>query len=263
MLNTKTILIVDDEPRTRQGLKKTLEVWSEGRYEIISAASAKEATDVLEGKKVHLLITDICMPEVSGLKMLEELNMKEHKFVVIILSGFPEFDYAQQAIRLGVVNYLLKPINKRKLIESVEKAMEIEANQERVEIIEKLVDDKLINVRSDNFQTQPPIKEVLRFVDENIKGHLSLRDVANHVHLNSSYLSVLFKEQTNLTFSEYVTRRRLENAKKLLMSTHLTIDEIANEVGYQTAKYFIKIFKEFENMTPSRFRKSNSDNQIQ
>ncbi|SNS74385.1 two component transcriptional regulator, AraC family [Anaerovirgula multivorans] len=263
MMHSKTILIVDDEPKTRQGLKKTLGIWSEGKYEIICAESAKEAIHVLERQRVHLLITDICMPEISGLKMLEKLNMKEQKLVVIILSGFPEFDYAQQAIRLGVVNYLLKPINKRKLIESVEKAMEVEANQERVGMIEKLVDDKLLNVRSENYRTQSPIKEALRFVDENIKGQLSLRDVANHVHLNSSYLSVLFKEQTNLTFSEYVTRRRLENAKKLLMSTNLTVDEIAHDVGYQTAKYFIKLFKEFEKMTPSRFRKSNSDNQIQ
>ena len=56
-----------------------------------------------------------------------------------------------------------------------------------------------------------------------------------------------------------MTRRRLENAKKLLLSTNLTIDEIAHEVGYQTTKYFCKIFKEFEAVTPSQFRRSNND----
>lgn len=259
----KRILIVDDEPRTRQGLKKTLGLWSEGKYEILCAESAREALELLEQKTINLIITDICMPETSGLKMLETLKIKENKLVVIILSGFPEFDYAQQAIQLGVVNYLLKPINKHKLIESVEKAMEVEARLQQAGKIERLMDGKLLRVREEDYTHQSPIKEVLSFVEANIAGQLSLREVANHVHLNSNYLSVLFKEQTNLTFSEYVTRRRLENAKKLLLSTDMTIEEIAREVGYQTAKYFIKLFKEFEAITPSRFRKANDINIIQ
>ncbi|WP_256592999.1 helix-turn-helix transcriptional regulator, partial [Pseudomonas sp. 2822-15] len=70
------------------------------------------------------------------------------------------------------------------------------------------------------------------------------------VHLNASYFSVLFKEQTGLTFSEYLTRRRMQVAKKLLFSTDLPIGVIAEKVGYQTAKYFIKLFKELEGHTP-------------
>lgn len=262
MIHSKRILIVDDEPKTREGLKKTLGIWSEGRYEILSAESAKEAMGVIERQGVHLLITDICMPEVSGLKMLEELNKKNGKLVVIILSGFPEFDYAQQAIQLGVINYLLKPINKSKLIEAVEKAMEVEARQERAGKMEKFMDGQLLNLRNED-SIQTPVREAICFVDENIKGQLSLKNVANHVHLNANYLSVLFKEQTNLTFSEYVTRLRLEKAKKLLLTSHLTVEDIANEVGYQTSKYFIKVFKASEGVTPYRFRKINNGDLIQ
>ncbi|OPJ55851.1 response regulator transcription factor [Alkalithermobacter paradoxus] len=258
----KTILIVDDEPRTRQGLKKTIEVWGEGKYDVLCAASAKEAFEILEEKKVHLLITDICMPEISGLKMLEQLRNRQDRLVSIILSGFPEFDYAQRAIQLGVVNYLLKPISKSKLIESVEKAMEVEDNQNKVEKIEKIVDKQLLNIESENYQNQSPIKEALGFIDKSIKTQLSLKEVAKHVHLNHSYLSVLFKEHTGLTFSEYITRKRLQEAKKLLVSTNLSIDEIAQNVGYHTSKYFIKLFREFEGITPHQFRKSNKDNDI-
>jgi YesN/AraC family two-component response regulator len=66
---------------------------------------------------------------------------------------------------------------------------------------------------------------------------------------------VLFKEQVGLTFSEYLTRKRLQIAKNRLLTTDLQIEEIALEVGYQTAKYFIKIFKDYEGITPSKFRK--------
>lgn len=58
-----------------------------------------------------------------------------------------------------------------------------------------------------------------------------------------------------LTFSEYVTRRRIQRAKELLMTTNLPINDIAEESGYKTAKYFIKIFRELEGMTPSAYRK--------
>ncbi len=262
MLNEKTILIVDDEPMTRLGLKKTIETWANGKYETMCVESAVEAMEVIKRQKIHVLITDIRMPEISGLHLLETLRKNGYNPVVIILSGYSEFGYAQQAIELGVINYLLKPVNKRKLIEAVEKALEIQENQKRVELIEKVVDTKLLNVRNENIDQISPVKQVLHFIEENLGGQLSLSIAANHVHLNPCYLSAVFKEQTNVTFSEYVTRRRIENAKNLLVSTNCTVDEIAHKVGYQTGKYFIKLFKDYEGVTPSQFRKSNYDMQF-
>lgn len=252
---SKTILIVDDEPRTRQGLKKTLEVWSSGRYEILSAAEGAEALQVMRRQRVHLLITDIRMPEITGLALLESVQRTGSKPVSIIISAYSEFRYAQQAIRLGVVNYLLKPLNKAKLIEAVEQALEVEASRERAGLIAKVVDDRLVTLQKTDTHSRTPVREAMRYVEDNIRNPLSLREVAEHVHLNASYLSVLFKEQTNLTFGEYVTRCRLQRAKSLLLTTTLPIARIAEEVGYQTAKYFIKLFKEYEGTTPHQFRK--------
>ncbi|MCM2531272.1 response regulator [Neobacillus pocheonensis] len=256
-MNTKTILIVDDEQTTRQGLKKTLEIWSNGRYEILSAADGPEADELFNKTKIHLLITDIYMPEMDGLKLLKNLKDKGHKPVVMIVSGYPDFEYAQEAIRLGVVNYLLKPLSKQKLIEAVEQAMEMEANIERTDYIEKVADQKILRIDGRNDLSKTPIKEALAYVNNNLNKQISLKEVADFVHLNSSYLSVLFKEQTSLTFSEYITRKKLQLAKNLLLTTELPIEEIAHETGYQTAKYFIKLFKEFEGITPSKYRKSS------
>lgn len=255
----KTILIVEDEPRTRKGIQKTLEVWSEGRYEILSAAGGDEAVKLLNEKRVHLLITDIRMPEITGLKLVESLKNREQKPVVIIISAYSEFHYAQEAIRLGVLNYLLKPLNKHKLIEAVEQAMEVEITRERNAIMEKVVDQLLMDIKKEDQQTRSPIKEAMDYVDEHLNESLSLREVAERIHLNPSYFSSLFKEQTGLTFSEYVTRSRIQKAKNLLVATDLSVAEIAEEVGYQTAKYFIKLFKEIEGTTPSRFRKEAGD----
>jgi two-component system, response regulator YesN len=251
----KTILIVDDEQTTRQGLKKTLEIWSAGRYEILSAEDGPGAYEIFSKTRVHLLITDVCMPEMTGLKLLNALKEKGHKPVVLIVSGHPEFEYAQEAIRLGVLNYLLKPLSKQKLIEAVEKAMEAGASIERADYIEKVADSELLKIESSNDLSKTAIKEAIAYVNNNLNRQISLKEVADFVHFNPSYLSVVFKEQTRLTFSEYITRKRMQAAKNLLLTTDLSIEEIAKETGYQTSKYFIKLFKDYEGITPSKYRK--------
>ncbi|MEH7180075.1 response regulator transcription factor [Neobacillus vireti] len=256
---TKNILIVDDEPRTRHGLQRTLESWNNGEFTILTAESGMEVMRIAEKNKIHILLSDIRMPEMSGLQLLK--NMKERGFspVVIVISAYSEFKYAQEALRLGVVNYLLKPIDKKKLIEAVEEAITVMQKQVRAGVIEKVVDEKIVNTNNKMDSAKDPIRKAITYIDQHLKDELTLKDVASHVHLNPSYFSVLFKEQANLNFSEYVTRRRIQRAKELVVSTNLPINEIAEEVGYKTSKYFIKIFKEIEGITPSTYRKTNDD----
>ncbi len=259
MLTTKTILIVDDEPRTRQGLKKTLDTWANGQYQIKIASNGEEAIEQMKQDKVHILITDIRMPEITGLQLLKIAKEQNISPVIIVISAYSEFEYAQEALRLGVINYLLKPISKKALIEAVEEAVQTVEKKERAGLIEKVVDTKLVDANAENPSNREPVREAIDYINNNLKNELSQKEVADHVHLNPSYLSVLFKEHVKLTFSEYVTRRRIQRAKELLVSTSLPINDIAEESGYKTAKYFIKIFRELEGMTPSAYRKDNNE----
>lgn len=256
---TKNILIVDDEPRTRQGLQRTLESWNNGEFTILSAENGEEVMQILVEKKIHILLTDIRMPEITGLQLLKNIKEKGHSPVVIVISAYSEFEYAQEALRLGVVNYLLKPIGKKKLIEAVEEAVKVLKKQERAGLIEKVVDEKIVDANTKIDSTKDPIRKAITYIDQYLKDEITLKDVAAHVHLNPSYFSVLFKEQVKLNFSEYVTRRRIQRAKELVISTKLPINEIAEMAGYKTAKYFIKIFKEMEGMTPSAYRKTSNE----
>ncbi|WP_208590393.1 response regulator transcription factor [Gracilibacillus suaedae] len=256
-MENKVILVVDDEPRSRQGIKKTIERGSQ-QYEVITAANAAEAIERIDHEKVHVLITDIRMPEVSGLELLKKLKEKAKDPVVIVISAYSEFEYAHEALELGVVNYLLKPISKEKLMEAIKKAIEIEKQREKTGMFNKIVDDKLLEMQQLSKYNRA-VKEAMDYIDQHYDEELTLKEVAKQVHLNASYLSALFKEELQVTFSEYVTRKRIQEAKKLLLSTDLTIAEIAEKSGYQTSKYFIKLFKQFENMTPNAFRKQNEN----
>lgn len=255
----KTILIVDDEPRTRLGIQKTLAVWSAGSRRVEAAASAVEALDWVRANPVHVLITDIRMPEVDGLQMLETLARRGPLPVVIVISGYAEFDYAKKALRLGVFDYLLKPIDKSILIETVQKALERCDGKERLDAMEKIVDPLLLEASREEARYGAAIKEAVRYISNHLQENISMKQVAEQLHLNASYFSVLFKEQTGMTFSEYVKRRRLQSAKELLLTTRMPVWEIAENVGYQTAKYFIKVFKDAEGVSPSQYRQEALD----
>ncbi|MUT68804.1 response regulator [Paenibacillus sp. NEAU-GSW1] len=254
----KTILIVDDEPRTREGVRKVLETWSAGQHRIETASNGIEALKWMESNEANLLITDIRMPEIEGLDLVERISDLPNAPLVIIISGYPEFNYAQRAIEYGVVEYLLKPLDKTKLVKAVETAMKREESKHRIERMEKLVDPKLLDTAQEENNYSPQVQEALQYLNENMQKSPTMRDTAEHLHMNASYLSVLFKEQTGLTFSEYATRRKVQKAKELLSTTRLSINDIAEQVGYQTAKYFVKVFRQMEGTSPGQYRKINS-----
>ncbi|MWC28027.1 response regulator transcription factor [Paenibacillus sp. MMS18-CY102] len=255
MKYNKTILIVDDEPRTREGLKKTLSTWAANRYEIATAENGDDALAILSERPVHLMLTDIRMPEMNGLSLINAIKGQGRDPVVILLSGYSEFEYAQEGIKLGVVNYLLKPITRAKLIEAVEQALRICDSRERMGTMEKIVDQQLMEAKLQDVRIPQPIQDAIQYVEARVQSHISLREVADHVHLNASYFSSLFKEKMGMNFSEFLTRSKMQAAKKLLLSTAMPVAAIAEEVGYQSTKYFMTLFKEYEGITPSQYRK--------
>ncbi|WP_027087586.1 response regulator transcription factor [Cohnella panacarvi] len=255
-MRTKAILIVDDEPRTRQGLKSMLEKWGTGNCRIMTADNGHEALRMLRESPIDLMITDIRMPEISGLQLAAQIQESQlpHQPAVILISGYAEFEYAQQAIQLGVVNYLLKPVSREKLIEAARQALDAGEERNRVGIMRKFVDPQLLETDADRANLSETIRKALDYIDEHLAGTISLREVAEYVHLNASYFSVLFKEQLHMTFSEFIARKKLQKAKEMLVTTKLPIAEIAERVGYQTAKYFNKVFKEYEGRSPGQYR---------
>lgn len=249
-----TLLIVDDEPRTRLGIQKTLSIWAAGRYRVEAAASGVEALAWLETNTAHVIITDVRMPEIDGLQMLEALARRGPLPVIIVISGHAEFDYARKALQFGAFDYMLKPIDKDILLETVQRALQLEAGRERTQAMEKLVDSKLLEVGRSEARLGAPIKEAIGYIEAHLEEPISMKQIADLMHLNASYFSVLFKEQTGVTFSDYLTRVRLQKAKELLVSTRLSISDIAEKVGYGTSKYFIKVFKDNEGSSPRQYR---------
>jgi len=117
------LLIADDEPRTREGIKRVMEGWLTEDYEIRLAENGLQALELLETYEIDVLISDIRMPGLSGLELVERLNEMSRQPMCIFISGYSDFSYAQKAIQFDAVDYLLKPIEKTVIIEAVQRAL--------------------------------------------------------------------------------------------------------------------------------------------
>ncbi|MBQ3773011.1 MAG: response regulator, partial [Pseudobutyrivibrio sp.] len=124
------VLLVDDEPFILQGLKLLLDWKAEG-YEIYTATNGKEALDFINYNPVDLVIADIKMPVMTGLELLKELRESKHSDIYfVILSGFAEFNYAQEALRYNCTDYILKPVEKDQLLSILRKVSELNTEKE-------------------------------------------------------------------------------------------------------------------------------------
>ena len=109
------VLIVDDEPYFSEGLKNLIK-WEEFGLEVYSVAyDGEEALKIIENVRIHVLITDIKMPKMHGIQLIDYIRSKKLDIRCIVLSGYDDFKYVKAAAVLGIENYFLKPINEEEL----------------------------------------------------------------------------------------------------------------------------------------------------
>ena len=117
------LAIVEDERWEREGLVSLIDREKYGIEEIYTASNGIEGLDCIERIRPELIITDIRMPGLTGLEMIERAGRSVENSVCIILSGYNEFEYAQKALRIGAVDFLVKPVNERELESCLKKAV--------------------------------------------------------------------------------------------------------------------------------------------
>lgn len=124
------VLIVDDEKIEREGLKYLLSR-EEGERTVFEAANGKQALQVLRSEDIQLLLTDIKMPHMTGLELSKKAKEENPNLQIIIFSGFSDFTFAQEAIRYGVTEYILKPVNPDDFHKVLEPQRARSANEEK------------------------------------------------------------------------------------------------------------------------------------
>lgn len=395
------ILIADDEPKIRQGLKDTLENFGLPVEVCAEARNGLEALEKTKELEPDILLVDICMPKLSGIKFLEELRKLKIECRIIVISGFNEFSYAKQAIRLGVSSYLLKPIADEELKDALEGCMndlekerksrkfmdlmkeQIRQNrnylrdiffndwidgklsdgewQEQMEFLGiKIPDTLLLTVislqpgyegrlsgstvteelykmtmekimrdlvgeyspvyvfmnryqdivgilggydhdtgteslrrhlgseiekraggkccvqaqicrRTEIAETysrmrdyakkvmecRPIVMDARKYIYEHYdQRDLDLTKVADAIGCNPSYLSRVMKQELGISFKDFLTMLRIGEAIHLMRNQDLSLNQIAEKVGYSNQHYFSAAFKNCQGVSPSEYRKN-------
>lgn len=222
------ILLVDDEVLELDQLEYLMKAQFPN-WTFYKAQDASIALQLAGKVKISLAFLDIQMPGKNGLELAKELK-KNYELDIIMVTAFQSFEYAKASLRIGVNDYLTKPVVESELLGLLEKYQKWSS-------------------KNDSMQ------EVLSIIREEYHEKLSLSFVANRIHLNANYLSRKFYEEIGIGFADYLNAYRLEMAKKLLVNQRdMSMAVIAEKAGFNSQHYFSAMFKKQFGVTPSEFR---------
>ena len=247
-------IIIDDEPWTIIDIEQTLPMEELGFRITNSFKDPKTALVHIITQKPDLIITDIRMPNMTGIELMQKIREQNISCEIIIISGYGEFEYAKKAIQFGATGYCLKPLNPKEAYETLKLVKERldKRNQERNDDADN---NTTTEVNIDNFE------QMVNYIDTHFSETLTLKSLANKFYLNPNYCCSLFTKFKITTFSQYLTNIRLTEAKKLLESSSYSLDEISSLVGFHDYFYFSNVFKKYSNLSPKDYRKNLKESQ--
>ncbi len=252
-----TILAVDDEIENIEMMSRILNRAYSSNHQVLTSNISRAARDIVQTQPIDILLTDINMPYIDGFelcKMAKESNPKCH---VIFLTGFNDFDYAYKALKAGCSDFILKINAATEITIAINKVIhQIEKDKKKEELLIEAERDKKLHI-DDNSENEV-IAHVKNYINSNIQNEITLYILSKAVHMNASYLSRIFKQNTGVTLTEYLLELRIKKAKELLRDTDLKVQEICLKVGIDSPAYFTRIFKKEVGCTTSEYRLRSS-----
>lgn len=238
----QTLLIVDDEVLIAEGLHAMLAEAFLGRLQVLCCYSAAQALEIAQRVQIDILLTDINMPDTSGLELHQKLLEKHPDCQVIYLTGYSEFEFARKALDQHAFAYVLKGEGDDFVISTVERAMKKEAPPPEPEAVPE---------PDENTEW---IDGLHAYIQAHLNEDLSLNRLADYCHFHPVYLSRVYRENTGVTLSDYINQCRQEQAEQLLRNSRMTVLEISRLMGFATDNYFCRWFRKRTGVSPHSFR---------
>lgn len=241
-----SVALVDDEELIVKGLEAVFP-WSQYGCRVAGLAKdGREGLAMVRKVKPDILITDIRMPNMDGLTMVAALKSEMPRLQISVLTAFRDFEYARQAVNLGVCRYLLKPSNMDQLHEAVG------AMTQRLGATP--APDDMPKDEPDNEAGAFVARAAYRYICEHFTEHLNLSDVADQVFVSQWHLSKLINGHLKKSFLDIVNDLRVEKAKELLKDPAMRIGDVSLKVGYVDVAHFSRTFKRLTGQTPMEYR---------
>lgn len=242
------VLIVEDEEMIRKGIVLTVDWAALDCVVVGEAANGVQGLEAARRLEPSLIITDLKMPQMDGIEMLTALRAEGCTAYVIILTAYDNFAYAQSALRLGAVDYLLKPFHDGDLENAVTRIQQRrQPAAEATPIGAARKGDK-----------SKYVLEAMDYIGKHYnEPDISVGTVAQSLNISEGYLSHTFKKETDYTLLNYLTRYRIHKAMELLKDCRVKVYEVAEQVGYRDIAYFSATFKKYAGISPSEYQLSS------
>lgn len=237
------ILVAEDEDIIRRGVVKYIQLHTDRFDTIYEAENGQDAFDIILKYQPEIVLLDIQMPKMDGITIMQKLSKTKIQPLIVILSGYDDFKYAQNALRYGAKEYLLKPVRASDILDCLNKLAD------KYLVTESHIKEKDILEDENAF-----VHEAKNYIEEHYSENLTIKDVAEQIGISSGYLSTMFNQNLGLGFAEYLNGLRIEHACVYLEQNYLKVYEIAYKVGFRDEKYFTKVFKKIKGMSPKEYR---------
>lgn len=219
-------LIIDDEPAVATIIKHFI---SEEGLPIEIAGVAENGVNgvsMIKREKPQLVFLDIQMPVMNGFEVMREMPDTNY----IIVTAFEYFEYAQEALRLGAKDILLKPIEFEQLLRSISRAI------------------------GWSFTANDTINQIMEHINEHYAEKISLTDLSDRFFVTPSHIARLFKQHVGESVVSYINRVRIKKSQQLLKHG-VSIKDAAEQVGFESLNNYYKYFKIYTGLTPAAYCK--------
>lgn len=246
------VLVVEDEEMIRKGIVLAVDWAALDCVVVGEAANGVQALEAVERYDPSLIITDLKMPVMDGLEMLRQLRERGNNAFVIILTAYDSFAYAQTALRLGAVDFLLKPFHDGELEQAVTR---LKQRMDRAGQGGEKGPAPLPLPELKKGDKSKYVLEAMAYIGEHYhEPNIGVAAIAQYLGISEGHLSHTFKKETDYTLLNYLTRYRVHRAMELLRDCRLKVYEVAEQVGYRDIAYFSATFKKLVGMSPSEYQ---------
>lgn len=243
----RKVLIVDDETVVRKGIALGVDWASVGCQVVGEAENGEEGLELARRLSPDLIITDIRMPKINGIEMMNALRREGNESRVIVLSAYSDFSYARSALKFGADDYLLKPFRDDELLNTVKKIMTNTNDHDPLRPGNMM---PLIKSNKGKY-----VMEAIDYIAQHYAQYdISITAIADSLGVSEGHLSHTFKKETEFTVSRYLTHYRIHMALHLLRDVRMKVYEVADQVGYRDVTYFGSTFKKLTGMSPSEYQ---------
>ncbi len=227
----KRAIIIDDESMCIDLVEGLIKRYNMPIDIVGTGTSGEQALELAKNLRPDLIYLDIELPDFTGIDVMTTLKaFLDYDPDIIVITAYDSFEYAQSVFRLGAKDILLKPVDYKKFFETMERVLGF-----------KYTDNATFN-------------DILEYIHSHYKENVDLDFLCEKFHLSKSHVSRLFNQHLSTTFVNYRNTLRVEDAKDLLKSSSLTIQQISESVGFDSMHYFYRVFRKLTGKTPKSYQ---------